>query len=41
MVERSIVIVRNPVGASIGRPPSNGRKFMMKINHINEIQLPK
>jgi len=29
------------VGAFIGRPPSNDRKFMMKINCINEIQLPK
>ena len=26
------------VGAFIGRPPSNDRKFMMKINCINEIQ---
>ena len=28
-------------GADIIRPLSNGRKFMMKINCINEIQLPK
>jgi len=27
--------------AFIGRPSSNGRKFMMKISCINEIQLPK
>ena len=29
------------VGAFIGRPPSNDRKFMMKINCINGIHLPK
>ena len=42
MPEHSIVFcLCNSVGAFIGRPPSNDRKFMMKINYINEIQLPK